>query len=356
MEMAQTYNIYIVNQSSNTKNFWLFLKPPQALEADPGVFANSSACLTVDSQAQGTNTFGIPLQYKVGAGASNQAVGLDIAISSNVTLDAELGQAYQANYQEEVPPKKGPKLVAAGQAKDPSQLQIISNNFDQPNNEEHGWFANMSFGIQSADGFIGMTWSPAPGDTRSILPQFSFYISTGDYDYNSLAKWTDISTKAATVKLSDFKQFSCTVTLNGNGTWTVTPGRPPQLSPETYLALLDSHHALSQAHASLVALAGTLGAPATAAGDKVQVDTVTNVRWSDTLEGAPAANTFLKGKLTVATALTAAFGYFILSGLRFRVTHITNNTLVDFEYNGPAAANQVRELVHEGVQAEFHRD
>ncbi len=58
----------------------------------------------------------------------------------------------------------------------------------------------------------------------------------------------------------------------------------------------------------------------------------------------------------MATVLTAAFGYFILSGLRFRVTHISNNTLVDFEYNGPAAANQVRELVHEGVQAEFHRD
>lgn len=354
--MAQTYQIYIVNQSANTQNFWLFLKPPQALEADPGVFANSSACLTVDSHAQGSNLFGIPLQYKVGAGASNQAVGLDIAISSNVTMDADLGQAYQANYQVEVPPKKGPTLVKTGPIKDASLLQINSNNFDQPANEEHGWFANMSFGIQSADGFIGMTWSPAPGITRSISPQFSFYISTGDYDYNALAKWTDISTNAATVSLSDFKQFSCTVTLNGNGTWTVTPGRPPQLSPEAYQMLLASHQALSQAHASLVSLAGNL-APATgAAGDKVQVDTVTNVRWDNALEATPAANTLLRGKLTVATALTAAFGYFILSGLRFRVTHISNNTLVDFEYNGPAAANQVRELVHEGVQAEFHRD
>ena len=98
--MAQTYQIYIVNQSANTQNFWLFLKPPQALEADPGVFANSSACLTVDSHAQGSNLFGIPLQYKVGAGASNQAVGLDIAISSNVTMD---GLCCTNQQQDELP-------------------------------------------------------------------------------------------------------------------------------------------------------------------------------------------------------------------------------------------------------------
>jgi hypothetical protein len=65
--MAQTYNIYVINKSADTQNFWLFLKPPQAMEADPAVFANSSACLTIDSNSQSLNNFGIPLQYRVGS-------------------------------------------------------------------------------------------------------------------------------------------------------------------------------------------------------------------------------------------------------------------------------------------------
>jgi hypothetical protein len=255
--MAQTYNIYVINKSADTQNFWLFLKPPQAMEADPAVFANSSACLTIDSNSQSLNNFGIPLQYRVGSGASNQAVGLDVQISSNVSLNAEINQAFQANYQETVPPKKGPTMKQTGASTKDGTIQITSNNFDKPGNEENSWFSNMSFGIQSAAGFIGMTWSPAPGVTRTLEPKFSFYISTGSFDYNSLAQWTDVSSQAATVELSDFNQ------LHGNPAAQRQMGCHPRssaakVSAQAYQTLVSSHQALCNSHAELISLANAI--------------------------------------------------------------------------------------------------
>jgi hypothetical protein len=229
LQMAQTYNIYVINKSADTQNFWLFLKPPQAMEADPAVFANSSACLTIDSNSQSLNNFGIPLQYRVGSGASNQAVGLDVQISSNVSLNAEINQAFQANYQETVPPKKGPTMKQTGASTKDGTIQITSNNFDKPGNEENSWFSNMSFGIQSAAGFIGMTWSPAPGVTppwsRSFpsisapAPSITTPWHNGPMYPARLLPWNCPTST------------NCTVTLLPNGKWDVTPGRPPQKSP-----------------------------------------------------------------------------------------------------------------------------
>jgi hypothetical protein len=106
MIMTTPYTIYLVNNSSNTALFWCFLAPPVELAGDPNVFANSSTSLSVPPMSPATNTFTIPVQYVVGAGASNSAVGLNIRIDSNITLNTDLAQAWEANYAT-VPPNQG---------------------------------------------------------------------------------------------------------------------------------------------------------------------------------------------------------------------------------------------------------
>ena len=65
--MITEYTIYLVNQSSITQKFWLFLSKAQGFEGNQ-VFANSSAYITVPSLYPGVSSFGIPVQYIVGAG------------------------------------------------------------------------------------------------------------------------------------------------------------------------------------------------------------------------------------------------------------------------------------------------
>lgn len=353
--MAQDYTIYISNQSLNNHRFWLFLKPPVVLETDPNVFANSSAYLDIDSKAPSLNSFAIPLQYRVGAGASNKAVGLGVKISSSSSRDAELGQSYKASYQA---PRKGPTLESAGEATSGNIIQLVSNEFNQELYEEEGWYANMSYGIQSADGFIGMTWSPVPGNTRSIAPEFSFFISTGSFDQNSLARWTDVSTHAATIKLEYFKQYSCTVILTSSGSWDIKPGRPTEvISAEAFRTLVSSHQSLCKSHENLVTLANSIAPQIEDKKPHAQLDTVTDVEWADSNTDSKS-NLFvlLKGKLSVKYALGAGLTFFILSGIRFQLkTQSTSGqTQFDFEYNGSQSASEIKELLKVGSEIELH--
>jgi hypothetical protein len=105
-------------------------------------------------------------------------------------------------------------------------IQIISNAFDQKINEDNKWFSNMSFGINSANGFMGVTWSPSPSETSTLTPKFAFYIATGSYKSNSLVDMDTISNYAAQIELCDFKNLETTVTLTSTGAWVVTPGAP----------------------------------------------------------------------------------------------------------------------------------
>lgn len=219
------YKIYLVNQGSSAKNFWCFLQQPQGVPTD-SVYANSDAMLSVLPNYGGVNSFTIPLQYVVGAGATNEAVGLDVVIDSNIIQQAQLQQTWNADYAT-APPKQGPQLSLAQGGVSPSgTIGLISNAFDQTQNENNQWFSNMSFGIQSANGFMGVTWAPSPSDTSTVTPKFSFYIATGNYTSNSLADITTISNQSAQVTLSDFKNLEATVTLTTKGTWLVTPGKP----------------------------------------------------------------------------------------------------------------------------------
>lgn len=341
--MTDTYTIYLVNNSADTQNFWCFLAPPQQLASDPGVYANSSASLAVRSHAQGQNYFAIPVQYVVGAGASNQAVGLNVQVVSNVTNNASLQDQWSAEYAT-VPPNLGPTMKRLGTGAPANMISIATGSFNKAANETNGWFSNQSFGIQTQSGFMGMTWSPNPQQTRTLTPQLTFYVAVGAYNYNSLAKWTDVSSNCATVSVpNDFMYNKCTVTYTETGDWTVTQGPPPALALASDLGWL-----LSEDQRELAALTYL------SLSEDTQADTLSTVAWDSADIFTANGNTILSGKLTVTTALRAAFTYFILSGVRFQVDRSeAGGTKVHFSYSGTRSAQSIQDLFKAGAQLLF---
>jgi hypothetical protein len=366
--MTTEYTIYLINNSASTQLFWCFLAPPVELASDPGVFANSSTSLAVASIAPGVNTFTIPVQYVVGAGASNNAVGLNIKINSSITQNAELGEMWDANYMT-IPPNMGPSMMLDGATVPPTALAIKSNAFNRAVNEAAGWFSNMSYGIQTNQGFIGMSWSPDPSKTRTLTPTLNFYIATGNYGANSLASWTDVSNNSAQLIVPSSFQFNkTTVTYTATGTWTVTPGEPKLLATGDYLLraravpiLIQSHRLLSEAHAKLVALAEPYGrepreAEATLedAGADNQTDKLVGVKWDPTVAAVAGGETHLTGTLTVTNALIAGFSVFLLGGVRFSIHRApVGGTTVLFSYSGPKSLEAIKSLFVAGAQLFF---
>jgi hypothetical protein len=220
------YTIYLVNESADRKLFWCFLELPQELVTDRRIYANSSASLSVDPN-ESSARFVIPVQYVVGAGASHNAVGLNVVLISSTTTNADLTDTWQANYAN-TPPNMGPGLTRDQLKTGAHNIAIKSNNFDNAGNESKGWFSNQSFGIQTEAGFIGMTWSPRPGQTRTLTPRLIFYVAVGNYNSNSLAAWTTISSTSQVVQApDDFENNECTVTYKEeNGAWSVRRGKP----------------------------------------------------------------------------------------------------------------------------------
>ncbi len=348
--MPSQYTIYLVNQSSSTQTFWCFLTRPAEIASDPNVFANSSASIAIDSNDPSTNYFVIPVQYSVGAGASNNAVGLDVQVTSTISQNSDLAQVWNADYAN-APPKKGPKLTAASTSTGPNSIKLVTNSFNQEDNEALGWYSNQSFGIQTASGFMGMTWSPSPNQSRTLTPKLSFYISVGSFGSSTLADWTQVSNDSAQVSVpGSFTGGACTVTLLNNGKWKITPGKPPQLALLENLAFLKS-----DAHSQLMAMAYLEDAT-------VQKDTVNSVHWDSSSVTALAAeedaagyetNTYLTGTITVAVALTAGFAYFVLSGTQFSVTSVSGGTTVNFSYNGSESATNIQNLLVAGAEIIF---
>lgn len=238
--MPSQYTIYLVNQSSSTQTFWCFLTRPAEIASDPNVFANSSASIAIDSNDPSTNYFVIPVQYSVGAGASNNAVGLDVQVTSTISQNSDLAQVWNADYAN-APPKKGPKLNLASTSTGPNSIKLVTNSFNQEDNESLGWYSNQSFGIQTASGFMGMTWSRSPNQSRTLTPKLSFYISVGSFGSSTLADWTQVSNDSAQVSVpGSFTGGACTVTLLNNGKWKIAPGKPAQFALLENLAFLKS--------------------------------------------------------------------------------------------------------------------
>ncbi|WP_187367253.1 hypothetical protein [Massilia mucilaginosa] len=370
------YKIYLVNNGASKKQFWCFFAKPESLRDDPKVFANSTVSLAVEPKHRGLNSFTIPVQYVLGAGSSNKPVGLDVAIESTISSKVALRDTWTAEYFD-APPKQGPNMnhMAAREQGEVESILYKSNAFNKVQNELNSWYSSMSFGILTDAGFIGMSWSPDPDDTKDIVPKLSFFIATGEYSSSKLASFTTISSKAAEVTLKDFDNFEATVTLGPAGKWTVTPGRPP-ITPaldgpaQTRLdGLVQSHVQLTDAHRSLLGMvrdSGACAAPAgllactqdedeqlgeSAAGD-TEKESVTGVVWdkSEAREDAVATDTYLSGTLSVGTALTAAFGFFVLAGVRFRIASSrAGGTSFRFSYSGTRSANAIKDLLVAGA-------
>lgn len=339
--MPDEYKIYLVNKSVDKQTFWCFLERPEELVNDPAVFANSDTYLTVRPNREGIDLFTIPVQYIVGAGASNNAVGLNIRITSSVSNDALLTQTWTADYAT-LPDREGPSMGLAGDAPADS-IALVSNNFDKGENEAGGWYSSQSFGIQTDNGFIGMTWSPKPGQTRTLTPTLTFYVAAGTYGANKLASWDEVSNEAATITVPrDFSlQRECTVTYTGSGKWKVTPGAPKLLALAE-----DLDWFLSPAHSELVALAYL-------DSGKAQTDTLDSVHW-DATAAADGGDTYLSGTVTVTTALTAAFGFFVLSGVQFRIERPESGvTSFRFSYSGTKSADAIKSLFKAGAKLVF---
>jgi hypothetical protein len=330
------YTIYLVNASANPQLFWCFLERPDELAGVAGVFANSKASLMVKPKYSGKNRFRIPVQYVVGAGASNDAVGLNVEVISDTTHNADLGQIWDADYVT-APPNEGPDLTKDSAAAGPHQIAIKSNNFNKVQNEtsENSWFSNQSFGIMTEAGFVGMTWSPDPGKTRTLTPKLTFYVAVGSYGANKLADWTDISNSAQKLEVPDDFDDSneCTVTYGQDGTWQPSKGRPQKAR-----ALVEESKALAILDKSR--LAGK------------QTHQIVATYWPS--EPDPKSIPGLVGMVTVSQALNAAFAFFVLSSVEFSVDRIDEDgKTVHFSYSGSQGAKQIMNLFKKGAQLIF---
>jgi hypothetical protein len=344
--MTDTYTIYLQNQSAEPQNFWCFLAPPEALSDDPGVFANSSASITVVPHYHGTADFVIPVQYIVDAAASNHPVGLAVTVEANYSDNASLGDVWDATYSN-APPNQGPTLLKASNDKS-KNISIVTNAFNRLSNERAGWFSSQTFGIETEAGFIGMTWSPDPGQTRTLTPELTFYVSVGKYGANKLAHWDQVSNTSATISApSSFDDLNkCTVTYTQSGGWLVSAGPPVSLAFTKDLSFLRS-----QEHHELMAIAYM------EAGD-VTKDTLVSVKWEGSMdsmgEGRAVGITHLTGTVTVATALGAAFTFFFLNGVRFAISgNSAGARTFRFSYEGDRAAASVKGLFKAGAQLIF---
>jgi hypothetical protein len=363
--MAAEYTIYLVNQSKQTKTFWAFLQPPDELKGNPNVFANSKINLDVDPNSPATNTFTIPVQYIAGGGSSNKAVGLGIKIDAFVSNNIELQETWEIDYvtvTEDCRGKKAPTMSKIDSPAPENMIALKSNAFDQSANEDCKWYSSMSFGIQTDNGFIGMSWSPSPNETRTLTPKLAFYVTTGDYGENELASWTEVANDAAVIELKDFKAREATVILTSSGKFKVVPGKPSQellTAPLNFVDnLIDSHKLLL---ASLTDLwhsaknqeqANLLSSGFSSLGG-TQDDQLIKVTWSSTFEDDDT-NTFLAGTLAVKTPLTAAFGIFVLSGVEFNITSQTGGqTKVNFTYSGSQSADKIKQLFVAGAKLLF---
>lgn len=225
--MATDYKIYVVNQSANGQTFWAFLSKPEISNTED-VFANSNTNIYIPGGSTSINLFTIPVQYMIGAGASNNAVGLNTKIESNSTRKTDLDQLWNVTYYT-VPPNQGPSIPKASTGPSTAKtIAMATSAYNKSTNEGYGWYGNMSFGVQTSQGFMGVTWSPDPQMTYTITPELSFYIAVGDYHAYSLASINAVSSGSAKCDTaSSFNSINeCTVTYTANGSWEVTEGKP----------------------------------------------------------------------------------------------------------------------------------
>ena len=220
------YIIYVINQSAETQQFWLFLAQAQGFEGNQ-VFANSSAYMTVPANFPEGPSFSIPVRYLVVAGAQNNPVGLDIMIAPGYQLNTELDEQWNIQYAEPTQ-HRPPTMRIAGSIANPNALLLQTLPYDKDEEAQANWYANQSFGIETPQGYIGMTWSPNPGQPLTLTPNLTFYVAIGDYGVNQLASLEQVANNAAVVTAPNSFDAGneATVTCTQEGRWIVAPGSP----------------------------------------------------------------------------------------------------------------------------------
>ena len=362
--MPTTYKINLVNKQAATKKFWCFLNAPQ-ISNQPTVFANSNTFLSLPKTLPGSSaSFDIPLQYSVQAGASNKAVGLNTKISSSVTQNTNLGVSWLAAYSQNgnnLPPTL--KNDTTPPAPPTNGLVIKTNVYDKSKEPLDNWYGNLTFGVKTSHGFIGLTWSPDPSTAYITMPNVSFYVTTGKYQTNTLANISAIALNAAHLTASDFDgNLECTVTLNADGTWSKNAGKPA-LVDSVLDSLVESHLMLSTAHlkiADLVHSTVDIAEPQLIASPAIKEasrqSTGVNIKQSQVSDDNGETSDFnlVTGSVTLATALGVGFTTMVAAGIVLNITHRSSNGLTfDFSYNGTEAMDNIIRAFQAGADIIF---
>lgn len=302
---------------------------------------NSATSLRVPPNDPNINTFVVPVQYKVGAGASNNAVGLNVVVSSRGYQNASLDDKFTMDYVT-VPPQQGPVIAKAGTGAGPEKIIEATNSYNKVTNAANGWYESISFGIETGGGgFAGVTWEPSPKTTYNITPKLAFYIATGEFNTNALADITAVSSDCAVCSVpGSFSPIrECTVERNATGNWIVTKGRPPPSNrslpaPATYS--LASNRSL------------------------VFRDKVEKVAWDlDARVHSHEENWVESPLITIGAVVTVehpippGFNFFIAGGVRFNVSYAAESHTCRTVYTGSLGFDALRAALHLGVVANF---
>ncbi|CAB1275761.1 hypothetical protein [Candidatus Nitrosacidococcus tergens] len=353
--MANQFKIYVVNDTSSIKDFYLFLAAPDELAGDSEVYANSNTFIKIKGNSRDqTNSFTIPIQFVFEVGASNRAVALNTRIDSSTPRDIQYGEQWQATY---FPPNQGPNLIKSGSTNNPKSVAIRTIPYDKDTDEGDGWFGSQSFGIKTSSGFAGMTWSPDPGETRTLVPKLEFYIATGTFGENVLADWTSVSSDPAIITEDDFSAGNtgeATVVRTKSGGWDVYTGklRSSALAAKSNQLshLYQSHLAICRAHEELIKTAG-ISSDHNLLGEEC----VECVLESATVDIDDPGNSTLMGngdnKITGTMTVSKVLGSIgvgalvLVGGSRFSISNILGKTRFAFTYSGPKSITAISALL-----------
>lgn len=348
--MTTQYKIHILNKSMATQKFWCFLSAPE-MNVGSTVYANSAVNVEVVPNSQSDNSFTIPLQFSIGADAATKPVGLNIVVDSNVKENVEMGQAWNAGYAN-APPAQGPTLAMASEGGPTTSLSIASNHFNAGINAANNWYESQSFGVESAQGFMGVTWEPNPGDITTITPTLSFYVATGTFSKNALAEMNTVSGDCATISTDQFSGSNeAWVALDDQGYWHVYSSNPDNASVDL---LIQSHAKLSIAHAQLVNYVvgdGKESGNTSSINDKVK-----RVTWGPATIDAETGNMIAVTGTMVLAVAAVAITTFIVSGITFTATGTTDSgTTWRFVHSGPQTLKTLKEALKDGATIAYQK-
>jgi hypothetical protein len=353
------YKINLFNLQNQTQKFWCFLSAPKS-NIDSTVYANSNTAINVSTYTGSQKaSFTVPLQYKVEVGATNKAVGLNTLIESSDTHDSDLEVEWKASYYQKKDDKTPPTLALSGQTAPAGQLAIVTNSYNKNDEPLNKWYGNMSFGIETETGFIGVSWSPNPTFTYKLEPIVNFYVAVGDYSQNKLANITAISSTSANITQKSFDgNYECTVIYQPDGSWVVKPGYAPPASLNLLSTMVSAHAELISAHKNLVELVNFSNSANinSSSGEKAERES-TGIKLNNKGNKKNQVDDefeFITGSITVGVAIAAGFAYMFASSITLNITRTSADGLtIDFNYNGQAGQQAILDAFAAGQRIFF---